>query len=71
MSALPEPLRAEPCPICGTVPAAADERCPACHCDLAGIGDRPSPWSKMTIAWMIAAFLVVYGVVVLVVALTN
>jgi hypothetical protein len=71
MSARPEPVVGPAaCPICGVVAAVVDERCANCDCDLAGTGGRPL-YSKVALAWTIAAFAVVYVVVVLVVAISN
>ena len=73
MSAVPERVEAvgsTPCPVCGTATTAADDRCPECHCDLAGTGGRVM-FSKVAMVWTILTFLVVYALVVAVVVSSN
>jgi hypothetical protein len=47
------------------------ERCPECGYSLAGVGDRPGAYSRAALWWTVAAFVVVYAVVLAVVAATR
>jgi hypothetical protein len=38
----------------------ADQRCPACGFALAGVDDRPGPFSRAVLLWTIAGFAAVY-----------
>ena len=40
------PAAVEVCPLCGTPVAASDMRCPSCNRSLAGVGNRPGPFSR-------------------------
>jgi hypothetical protein len=64
---------AEPavCPVCAAPAAATDARCPVCNYDLAGVAGRPGAYSRATLWWTVAGFVVVYLVVLLVVIATN
>jgi hypothetical protein len=47
------------------------ERCPECGYSLAGVGDRPGAYSRAALWWTVAAFVVVYAVVLAAVAATR
>jgi hypothetical protein len=65
------PQAPDPCPLCGTPAAVADERCAACGYHLAGVGERPGVYSFRALWWTVAAFLVIYAVTLVVVAATR
>ena len=75
MSVRPEPSRVEPepgvCPVCSTLVAATDARCPVCNYDLAGVAGRPGAYSRAALWWTVVGFVAVYLVVLLVVIATN
>ena len=80
MSAVPEQpdgVEREPllppgqCPVCGTPVADVTERCPECGMDLAGVPPRPSAYSRTAIVLTIAAFAIVYVVILLAVIIDN
>ena len=74
MSAQPEDVRAEGptgCPVCGTPVADVLDRCPECGYALAGLGTRPSAYSRSALWWTVAAFVAVYAIILVVVALAN
>jgi hypothetical protein len=62
---------ADSCPLCATRPRADQDRCPECGFSLAGVGDRPGAYSRAALWWTVAAFVVVYAVVLAVVAATR
>jgi hypothetical protein len=57
------------CPLCGTVVAPTDDRCPACNTSLAGVGGRPGPFSRSVLWWWAAALVAVYLLALVIVAL--
>jgi len=76
MSAVPEPAGSLPpppaaCPVCGTPVADVTTRCPECGLDLAGVPPRPSAYSRTAVAWTVAAFALIYVVILVAVALAN
>ena len=75
MSAVPEPSGAPPapavCPVCGTPVADVTTRCPECGLDLAGVPPRPSAYSRTAVAWTVVAFVLIYAVILVAVALAN
>ena len=75
MSAVPEPSSAPPapavCPVCGTPGADVTTRCPECGLDLAGVPPRPSAYSRTAVAWTVVAFVLIYAVILVAVALAN
>ena len=74
MSAQPEGFATEgptACPVCGTPVAEVLDRCPECGYALAGVGTRPTAYSRAAVMWTIAGFVIVYAVILAVVALAN
>lgn len=67
----PVPIDTPACPLCSTAVSAADDRCPACGYDLAGVGDRPSPISRVALLWSAIGLLAVYLVTLAIVAATR
>ena len=63
------PVASGTCPLCGTVVAPADDRCPACNTSLSGVGGRPGPFSRRVLWLWAAALLGIYLVALAVVAL--
>ncbi len=61
------PAAVEACPLCGTPVAASDMRCPSCNRSLAGVGNRPGPFSRRDVVLWATTILVIYLVVMLVV----
>lgn len=66
-----QPPMLDTCPLCDQPVAPGAERCAACGYPLAGVGGRPGPFSRATLWWTAAAFVVLYLVTLLIVALTN
>ena len=62
---------ADACPLCATRVGPTAERCPECGFSLAGVGERPGAYSRAALWWTVAAFVVVYAVVLAVVAATR
>ncbi len=58
------------CPLCGaSVPDSESvTRCESCGMSLAGVGNRPGPFSSSTIWWWAGGLLAIYLVVLLIVA---
>ena len=74
MSAQPEPAPTQDpsvCPLCGTPVSDVVDRCPECGYDLAGVGRRPTAYSRAALMWTVVAFVIVYAVILAVVALAN
>ena len=77
MSGVPEradasaSLPAGECPVCGTPVADLLDRCPDCGYDLAGVPPRPGAYSRSAIGWTVGAFVLIYVVIVVAVALAN
>jgi hypothetical protein len=74
MSVSPEAAASAPvteCPLCGTPLAPAAPRCAECGYHLAGVGDRPGPWTKPALWWTAAGLLIVYAITLLIVALAR
>ena len=57
----------EVCPLCGTRVAGSDMRCPSCNRSLAGVGNRPGPFSRRDVVLWAATIVAIYLVVMLVV----
>jgi hypothetical protein len=60
-----------PCPLCGAVVTATDERCPSCGLTLAGVYGRPGPFRQATFWWIGAGLAVVYVLALVIVALAR
>ncbi len=74
MSAQPEgfaPPGPAACPVCSTPVSDLLDRCPECGYDLAGVAPRASAYSRTALVWTIAAFVAIYVVILVVVALAN
>lgn len=67
----PVPIETPSCPLCSTPVSASDERCPDCGLDLAGVGDRPNPVSRVALLWSAMSLLAVYLVTLVIVAATR
>ena len=50
----------ETCPLCGTAVAMSDMRCPSCNRSLAGVGNRPGPFSRRDVVLWAVTILVIY-----------
>ena len=74
MSVSPEAAARPPateCPLCGAAIEPAAARCSQCGYHLAGIGDRPGPWTRPALWWTAAGLVLVYAVTLLIVALAR
>jgi hypothetical protein len=57
----------EVCPLCGTQVGGSDMRCPRCNRSLAGVGNRPGPFSRRDVVLWVATIAAIYVAVMLVV----
>jgi hypothetical protein len=57
----------EVCPLCGIPVAASDMRCPSCNRSLAGVGNRPGPFSRRDVVVWVATIAAIYVAVMIVV----
>ncbi|MET0275396.1 MAG: hypothetical protein ABW073_06980 [Acidimicrobiia bacterium] len=55
------------CPLCATPIAPSDMRCPRCNRSLAGVGNRPGPFSRRDVVLWAGTILVIYLAVMLIV----
>jgi len=59
------------CPLCGVITSPGLERCASCGYALAGVGGRPSAFSRATLLWTSIGFLAVYLVTLAIVLVTR
>jgi hypothetical protein len=65
------PSATETCPLCATRLAPTDARCPACNADLAGVGARAGPFSRVALWWAGGTLVVLYAVVLVIVLIAR
>jgi hypothetical protein len=56
------------CPLCGAAAPDAASRCESCGMSLAGVGNRPGPFSSNVIWWWAGGLFLIYLVVLVIVA---
>jgi hypothetical protein len=61
----------EACPLCGSLVVASDMRCSRCGRSLAGLGERPGPFSRRDVVLWVVSLVVIYLVVMLVVLVAR
>ncbi|MFI5053140.1 MAG: hypothetical protein ACHQDE_02165 [Acidimicrobiia bacterium] len=61
----------EVCPLCGTPVLPADTRCRECNMTLAGVGARPTPFTRRSLWFWAGGLLVIYVVVLVILALAR
>jgi len=59
------------CPLCGSPVRPADERCPRCNMTLAGLGERPSQFTRRSLWLWAGGLLVIYLLALSVVVLAR
>jgi hypothetical protein len=59
------------CPLCGTPVTPAAVRCESCGMSLAGVGDRPGPFSRRMLWVWGAVVLAIYVVALVIVATVH
>ena len=59
------------CPLCGNAVAPSAERCESCGMSLAGVGDRPGPFTRRSLWIWAAAVLVIYVIALVIVATVH
>jgi hypothetical protein len=59
------------CPLCGNPVAANAERCSSCGMSLAGVGNRPGPFTRRMLWIWAAAVLVIYVIALIIVATVH
>ena len=74
MSAEPAPRTPDVeavCPLCGNAVAPTEERCGSCGMSLAGVGDRPGPFTLRSLWVWAGAVFVIYLVALIIVATVH